>query len=63
MTILDVQCIHCRRLRPQSEMKLANLPGLPMMCRRGFACYLIGIRLRFRDPWHWRNAGTFDRRF
>jgi hypothetical protein len=50
-----VQCVHCRRMRPADAMVLARLPGLPMMCKRGFACYLAGVKARFRDPWHWRR--------
>lgn len=38
-----------------AAMVLAGLPGLPFMCRRGFVCYLTGVRVRFRDPWHWRR--------
>jgi hypothetical protein len=48
-----VQCVHCRRLRSREALVIADLPGLPFMCRRGLACYLIGVKVRFRDPWHW----------
>ena len=49
------QCVHCRRMRSTDAMVIASLPGLPMMCKRGFACYLAGVKARFRDPWHWRR--------
>jgi hypothetical protein len=54
-TRLDAQCVHCRRMRPRDAMVVAHLPGLPLMCSHGLACYLIGIKVRFRDPWHWRR--------
>ncbi len=39
-------------------MVIARLPGLPLMCGRGLACYLIGVKVRFCDPWHWRKKGA-----
>jgi hypothetical protein len=50
-----LQCVHCRRIRPESKMTLAALPGFPFMCKRSLTCYLAGVRVRFRDPWHWRD--------
>jgi hypothetical protein len=56
MTALrTAQCVHCRRIRPVNALVLARLPGAPFMCKHGFACYAIGVKVRFRDPWHWRK--------